>query len=140
MTTKHTTDENSARIALADEELLASLGYKQEFKRAFTPFEVFGIAFSIIALLPSLVTRILLVLSGNLILRQYSIIFGLCDTLWRSCKHGVGMVGSIYFHYVCWVGTSRARERCPYIWGPLLLDLDLFTPKVQESPLMACRL
>ncbi|CCO30325.1 putative amino-acid permease C15C4,04c [Rhizoctonia solani AG-1 IB] len=45
--------ESRARIAQADEELLASLGYKQEFKRAFTPFEVFGIAFSIIALLPS---------------------------------------------------------------------------------------
>ncbi|KAG6908706.1 hypothetical protein DXG01_003639 [Tephrocybe rancida] len=37
-----------------DEELLASLGYKQEFKRAFTPLEVFGIAFSIIGLLPSI--------------------------------------------------------------------------------------
>ncbi|KAJ7579288.1 amino acid/polyamine transporter I [Mycena floridula] len=39
---------------LADEALLASLGYKQEFKRAFTPLEVFGIAFSIIGLLPSI--------------------------------------------------------------------------------------
>ncbi|KAG6844511.1 hypothetical protein H0H87_006336 [Tephrocybe sp. NHM501043] len=37
-----------------DEELLASLGYKQEFKRAFAPWEVFGIAFSIIGLLPSI--------------------------------------------------------------------------------------
>jgi len=37
-----------------DEELLASLGYKQEFKRAFSPLEVFGIAFSIIGLLPSI--------------------------------------------------------------------------------------
>ncbi|CAE6457090.1 unnamed protein product [Rhizoctonia solani] len=46
--------ERKARVAQADEELLASLGYKQEFKRAFTPFEVFGIAFSIIALLPSI--------------------------------------------------------------------------------------
>ena len=27
-----------------DEEILAGLGYKQEFKRAFTPLEVFGIA------------------------------------------------------------------------------------------------
>ncbi|KAJ7160761.1 amino acid/polyamine transporter I [Mycena filopes] len=41
-------------IRLADERLLASLGYKQEFKRAFTPLEVFGIAFSIIGLLPSI--------------------------------------------------------------------------------------
>lgn len=27
-------------IARADEQLLADLGYKQEFKRAFTPLEV----------------------------------------------------------------------------------------------------
>ncbi|KAG2072013.1 amino acid transporter [Suillus decipiens] len=41
-------------IAKADEALLAELGYKQEFKRAFTPLEVFGIAFSIVGLLPSI--------------------------------------------------------------------------------------
>lgn len=49
----HAPDERRQQTTLDDEELLASLGYKQEFKRAFTPFEVFGIAFSIIALLPS---------------------------------------------------------------------------------------
>ncbi|KAI5120016.1 hypothetical protein M0805_008477 [Coniferiporia weirii] len=42
------------QVAAADEELLAGLGYKQEFQRAFTPLEVFGIAFSIIGLLPSI--------------------------------------------------------------------------------------
>ncbi|KAH9834444.1 APC amino acid permease [Rhodofomes roseus] len=41
-------------IAAADEALLASLGYKQEFKREFTGLETFGIAFSIIGLLPSI--------------------------------------------------------------------------------------
>jgi len=45
---------NKTAIEQADEELLAELGYKQEFKRAFTPLEVFGIAFSIIGLLPSI--------------------------------------------------------------------------------------
>ncbi|KAI0776821.1 APC amino acid permease [Trametes elegans] len=41
-------------VELADQELLASLGYKQEFQRAFTGLETFGIAFSIIGLLPSI--------------------------------------------------------------------------------------
>ncbi|KAF8797704.1 amino acid transporter [Phlegmacium glaucopus] len=41
-------------IRAQDEALLASLGYKQEFKRAFTPLEVFGVSFSIIGLLPSI--------------------------------------------------------------------------------------
>ncbi|KAF8892309.1 APC amino acid permease [Gymnopilus junonius] len=37
-----------------DTEVLAGLGYKQEFRRNFTPIELFGIAFSIIGLVPSL--------------------------------------------------------------------------------------
>ena len=37
-----------------DEEVLASLGYRQEFKREFKTWEIFGIAFSIIGLLPSI--------------------------------------------------------------------------------------
>ncbi|TFK69788.1 amino acid transporter [Pluteus cervinus] len=47
-------NSSSDAVAKADERLLAELGYKQEFKRAFTPLEVFGIAFSIIGLLPSI--------------------------------------------------------------------------------------
>jgi hypothetical protein len=37
-----------------DDALLASLGYRAELKREFTPLEVFGLAFSIIGLLPSI--------------------------------------------------------------------------------------
>ncbi|KAH9910794.1 amino acid/polyamine transporter I, partial [Amylocystis lapponica] len=37
-----------------DEEILAHLGYRQEFKRAFSPFEVFGLVFSIFGLFPSI--------------------------------------------------------------------------------------
>lgn len=41
-------------VTQADEELLATLGYKQEFKREFSPLEIFGVSFSIIGLLPSM--------------------------------------------------------------------------------------
>lgn len=52
---KGTTKTDKMAIkARKDEEVLAGLGYKQEFKRAFTPLEVFGIGFSIIGLLPSI--------------------------------------------------------------------------------------
>ncbi|TDL24693.1 amino acid transporter [Rickenella mellea] len=37
-----------------DEAFLASLGYKQEFRREFTALEVFGVAFSIIGVVPSI--------------------------------------------------------------------------------------
>ena len=35
---------------LKDDALLASLGYKQEFKREFKPVELFGLSFSMIGL------------------------------------------------------------------------------------------
>lgn len=38
----------------SDAAVLASLGYKQEFKRPFTPFEVFGIALGVICPFPSI--------------------------------------------------------------------------------------
>ncbi|KAG9316243.1 amino acid permease-domain-containing protein [Chiua virens] len=38
----------------SDEAVLATLGYKQEFRRTFKPFEIFGVAFSVIGLLPSI--------------------------------------------------------------------------------------
>ena len=37
-----------------DEAKLARLGYRQEFRRHFTPVEVFGISFSIIGIFPSI--------------------------------------------------------------------------------------
>lgn len=37
----------------ADAEFLASLGYKQEFKRDFSRTELFGLSFSIIGVAPS---------------------------------------------------------------------------------------
>ncbi|KAM9901132.1 hypothetical protein OXX79_004720 [Metschnikowia pulcherrima] len=37
-----------------DADLLAQIGYKQEFKRKFNSIQVFGVAFSIMGLLPSI--------------------------------------------------------------------------------------
>lgn len=39
---------------VSDETALAKLGYKQEFRRAFKPVEVFGLGFSIIGLVPGI--------------------------------------------------------------------------------------
>lgn len=41
-----------------DAALLAKMGYKQELKRNFTALEVFGIAFSIMGLLPSIASTL----------------------------------------------------------------------------------
>ena len=41
-------------IAGTDDDLLGQLGYKQELKRHFSTFQCFGVAFSIMGLLPSI--------------------------------------------------------------------------------------
>ncbi|KAJ7490941.1 APC amino acid permease [Mycena latifolia] len=46
--------EVKIRESISDEEYLATLGYKQELRREFTPIEVFGIGFSIIGIFPSI--------------------------------------------------------------------------------------
>lgn len=50
--------EKAPVIACKDDELLASLGYKAELKRNFSVIEVFGIAFSIMSLLPSIASTL----------------------------------------------------------------------------------
>jgi amino acid transporter len=46
------------RTAANDEELLAQIGYKQELDRHYSTLQVFGIAFSIMGLLPSITSTI----------------------------------------------------------------------------------
>lgn len=43
-----------ARAAKDDDELLAAVGYKHELKRQFGPFNMLGVAFSIMSVLPSI--------------------------------------------------------------------------------------
>ena len=42
-----------------DEAVLASLGYKQEFKREFSRLQIFGVGFSIIGVVPSIACVVL---------------------------------------------------------------------------------
>ncbi|SPC67941.1 related to UGA4 - GABA permease - also involved in delta-aminolevulinate transport [Ustilago sp. UG-2017b] len=46
-------------IEQVDAELLATLGYRQEFKREFSSLEVFGIAFSIMGVAPSIASTLI---------------------------------------------------------------------------------
>ncbi|KAH8084912.1 APC amino acid permease [Cristinia sonorae] len=65
MSSSNAPDMRRADIARADEDLLAALGYKQEFQRAFSGLETFGIAFSIIGLLPSIASVLFYPLSNG---------------------------------------------------------------------------
>lgn len=52
-------------IEQADAELLAAMGYKQEFKREFSSLEVFGIAFSIMGVAPSIASTLIYALPSG---------------------------------------------------------------------------
>ncbi|ODQ76889.1 hypothetical protein BABINDRAFT_42662, partial [Babjeviella inositovora NRRL Y-12698] len=54
-----------ARLAGNDNELLAEIGYKAELSRKFSTIQVFGVAFSIMGLLPSISSVLGLALSGG---------------------------------------------------------------------------
>ncbi|KAF5093414.1 hypothetical protein D0Z00_004077 [Geotrichum galactomycetum] len=52
------TTESQPKFESKDDELLATLGYKAELKRNFSVIEVFGVAFSIMSLVPSIASTI----------------------------------------------------------------------------------
>ena len=54
-----------ATHTVGDENLLADIGYKQELKRTFSTFQVFGIAYSIMGVLPSIASLSALGLSAG---------------------------------------------------------------------------
>ncbi|GMM46323.1 hypothetical protein DAPK24_028980 [Pichia kluyveri] len=54
-----------ATHTVGDEDLLANIGYKQELKRTFSTFQVFGIAYSIMGVLPSIASLSSLGLSAG---------------------------------------------------------------------------
>lgn len=68
-----------------DESLLTSLGYKQEFEREFIPLEVFGIAFSVIGLLPSIASVLVFSLPNG---SPAAIVWG-----WAVASIGILLVG-----------------------------------------------
>lgn len=60
-----TGDGGEVLASEADAELLAKMGYKQELKRNFSTLEVFGIAFSIMGLLPSIASTLVFSLASG---------------------------------------------------------------------------
>ncbi|KAA1473607.1 hypothetical protein DENSPDRAFT_872903, partial [Dentipellis sp. KUC8613] len=63
-----------------DEELLATLGYKQELRREFSPWELFGISFSIIGIFPSMASVLIYAIpnGGPVAMWAVSMVFLTC--------------------------------------------------------------
>ncbi|KAI5993805.1 amino acid permease-domain-containing protein [Pisolithus orientalis] len=113
------TSLSKAAVAKRDEALLAQLGYKQEFKRAFKPLEVFGLSFSIIGLLPSIASVLVYALPNG----------GASSMVWGWA------VGSLF---ILSVGLSIGGVgfRSTYIGRPLLLGPLPLVPSLAELTLL----
>ncbi|SSD59299.1 probable GABA-specific permease [Saccharomycodes ludwigii] len=99
----------NANTAHGDEALLAEIGYKQELKRQFSTFQVFGIAFSIMGLLPSIAT----VLGGGLTGGPVTLIWGWFIT--GGCILTIG------------ISLAQSASACPTAGG-LFYWTYLYTP------------
>ena len=85
-----------------DVELLAQIGYKQELNRHYSTLQVFGIAFSIMGLLPSIAS----VSTG----------FGIwVQLVW----YGVGFVFNLYPLH--WYKSCISWKCHPHLWRVILL-------------------
>ncbi|KAK1215359.1 hypothetical protein PQX77_022043 [Marasmius sp. AFHP31] len=132
------TKQNTKKsVKEADEALLASLGYKQEFKRAFTPLEVFGVAFSIIGLLPSIASVLVYSLPngggpamvwGWAVASIFILFVGLSMAELASAAPTSGGVGSITLNFIIALTNSAQAvllDVCPVVTEvekPSMLD------------------
>jgi amino acid transporter len=118
-----------------DEALLASLGYKQEFSREFAPLEVFGIAFSIIGLLPSIASVLVFALPNG---GPAAMVWG-----WAVASIGVFFVGLSMAELASAAPTSGGVMSflcCPesvslkgFSFAALFLDTFLIFPILPKS-------
>ncbi|SJL13515.1 related to UGA4-GABA permease-also involved in delta-aminolevulinate transport [Armillaria ostoyae] len=124
-------------VNAADEARLAALGYKQEFKRAFTPLEARLIhLFSRTSVLTNLIVgfwnRVLDHRSGALnIVGSF-----LRDSQRRRARHGLGVGRCGYFHTMCCAGNGRISQFRSYFWRIVLLDLLILVTPLAQSALL----
>ncbi|QKX61549.1 uncharacterized protein TRUGW13939_08701 [Talaromyces rugulosus] len=80
------TIEEGNVVEAGDSQLLAQLGYKQELKRQYSTVQIFAIAFSIMALLPSIASTL-----------SFSIPAGPVGMVWADLASAMPTAGGLYF-------------------------------------------
>lgn len=121
----------------ADEELLATLGYKQEFTRAFSPLEVFGIAFSIIGLLPSIASVLVYAIpngGASAMVRVVAFFLSKIATTDSGMGLGCGQHLDTFRRNV----NGRACQQRTHVRWPILLDTYAIPPEVPEFVILDC--
>ncbi|CCK70350.1 uncharacterized protein KNAG_0E00820 [Huiozyma naganishii CBS 8797] len=95
--------------SVSDNQLLAEIGYKPELKRQFSTLQVFGIAFSIMGLLPSIAS----VMAGGLAGGPVSLVWG-----WFSSCIGILIVGITMAENASAIPTAGGMYYWTYYYAP----------------------
>lgn len=99
----------NAKTAHDDTELLAEIGYKQELSRHFSTLQVFGIAFSIMGLLPSIASVLLMAFPGGMV----SFVWG-----WLISGFFVLLIGCSMSELASAIPTSGGLYYYTYYYAP----------------------
>ena len=151
---KHLASDNER--SLNDQDVLARLGYKEEFKRDFSRVELFGLSFTIVGVVQSIAW--VPVETGawlSFFIHQQSCTLVL-NPLWRSSRHGLGckiqlfnplgqcwLVLVVYMLCVpnfCRHGHGWAWLCCTNCWWPLLLDIQILLSSLPKIAFMVGRM
>ncbi|AQZ17392.1 hypothetical protein BZL39_L04650 [Zygosaccharomyces parabailii] len=100
----------NAATSHSDNQLLAEIGYKQELKRQFSTLQVFGVAFSIMGLLPSIGT----VMGGGLEGGPVSLVWG-----WLIAGFFILLVGITMAENASAIPTAGGLYYWTYHYAPV---------------------
>ena len=110
------------RELTADEEVLAALGYRPEFKREFSLWTSFCVSFAVLGLLPSFASTLYYVSRGSIPQAErpqsYKRISG--HGIRRHSRHGMGLVDCYDLHPVCRYEYGRVMLVNADEWRTLL--------------------
>ncbi|SCV05095.1 LANO_0G18360g1_1 [Lachancea nothofagi CBS 11611] len=99
----------NAKDAHDDRELLAEIGYKQELQRHFSTIQVFGVAFSIMGLLPSIASVLAIAYGGGTV----SLVWG-----WLICGAFILTIGMAMSELASAIPTSGGLYYYTYYYAP----------------------
>lgn len=99
----------NAATSINDNQLLAEIGYKQELKRQFSTVQVFGVAFSIMGLLPSIAS----VMGGGLGGGPVSLVWG-----WFIAAFFILLVGLTMAENASAIPTAGGLYYWTYYYAP----------------------
>ncbi|CEP65078.1 uncharacterized protein LALA0_S23e00122g [Lachancea lanzarotensis] len=99
----------NAKEAHDDRELLAEIGYKQELQRHFSTIQVFGVAFSIMGLLPSIASVLVIGYGGG----NVSLVWG-----WLISGFFILMIGLSMSELASAIPTSGGLYYYTYYYAP----------------------